>query len=142
MPKIAAHSKIFRDWEGLLGASAKNLELIPGLEEYKAELEGFLAQGKETKVQQEAFAVQRTVMTQRLVDIETAGAESARKLRAYVFSRLGSRTEILKHFGLVPRLRQNRKAQATKRRNAAAVPAPDPGAEPSHNEQTEKGESA
>ena len=114
MPKITAHSKIFRDWEGLLGACAQNAPLLPGMETLKTELETFLAQVKEMKIQQEALTAQRVALTQRLVALEKEGEESARKLRAFVFSHLGSRTEALKQFGIVPGGQRARKASAGK----------------------------
>lgn len=130
MPKITAHSKIFRDWEGLLGACAQNTALLPGMEALTTELERFLAQGKEMKIQQEALTAQRTAMTQRLVELEVAGDEAARKLRAFVFSHLGSRTEALKQFGMVPKVRQTRKPPKKKAKPPAVKPPATPLAEP------------
>lgn len=125
MPKITAYAKLFRDWEGLLGACAQNAATLQGTDTLKAELEDHLSKGREAKVQQEGLASQRTVMTQQLGEIEDAGSEAARKLRALVLSQLGSRTEALKQFGLVPKPKRPRKTK-TPEVKPPVEPAPEP----------------
>jgi hypothetical protein len=113
MPKITAHGKIFRDWEGLLGACDKNTSLLTGMEPLKTELEGFLAQVREIKLQQENLTGNKKAATQQLRALEDQGSEVARKLRAFVTSRIGTKTELGTMFGLVPTGRKPRKAKTT-----------------------------
>jgi hypothetical protein len=120
MPKITANAKLFRDWEALLGACDKNASLLTGMEPLRTDLEGFLARGRGVKVEQEDLESRRMVMTQDLREIEQVGGEVARKLRAFVVSRIGTKTELGKQFGLVPTGRKSRKAKAP----AVKPPAP------------------
>src|SRR3954462_11413943 len=121
MPKITAHSKVFRDWEGLLGACAKNAALMPNIEPLRAELEAFLAQAREVKLQQESLMAEKATTTQRLFEIEVDGTEAASKLRALAFSNLGSHTELLTQFGLVPKPRRVRRTRNKKSKAARAA---------------------
>jgi len=110
MPKITAYGPIFRDWEALLGAVLSNASLLPGTDPLKAELESVLAKTKEMKVQQEDLLGKRRATTQALQQLVDEGQEVARKLRAQVVSALGSRTELLKQFGIATRKRKSAKA--------------------------------
>jgi hypothetical protein len=109
------------------------------METLKTELETFLAQGKDVKLQQEALTAQRIGMTQHLIALEKDGEEAARKLRAFVFSHFGSRTETLKQFGIVSSGLRARKAAAAKQKRGTptdAAPHPSPPADkaaPEHN---------
>jgi hypothetical protein len=107
MPKITAYAPIFRDWEALLGAVLSNASLLPGTDPLKAELESVLAKTREMKVQQEDFLGKRRATTQALQQLVDEGQEVARKLRAQVVSALGSRTELLKQFGIATRKRKS-----------------------------------
>lgn len=109
MPKITAHGKIFRDWEGLLGAVERNLSLLPQVDARKAALESILAKARDMKAQQEDLDAKKQATTQSLQQVVNDGQEIARKLRAFVVSSLGSRTELLKQFGLPPRRRKSAK---------------------------------
>lgn len=122
MPKITARSKIFRDWEALLGACDKNVSLLTGMEALKTELEGFLARLREEKLKQENLDGTRKASTQQLVEIADQGAEVARKLRAFVVSRIGTKTELGKMFGLVPTGRKARKAKVSAKPPVSAAP--------------------
>jgi hypothetical protein len=109
MPKITAHGKIFRDWEGLLGAVERNASLLPQVDPRKAALEAILAKARDMKAQQEDLDAKKQATTQALQQLVDEGQETARKLRAFVVSSLGSRTELLKQFGLPPRRRRSSK---------------------------------
>ncbi len=109
MPKITAHGKIFRDWEALLGAVDTNAALLTGVDDLKVELEKLLADGRATKIRQASLGANRQVETQNVNKIVVDGTEAARKLRALVFSHLGSRTDLAKQFGL-PIRRKTKKA--------------------------------
>src|SRR4029077_18089236 len=118
MPKLTAHAKIFRDWEGLLGAVNANASLLPGVEDLQAGLEKLLAEGtaaknepadseakqladaNAAKTQQAYLTANKQSVTQNVNQILEDGAEMARKLRGFVFSHLGSRTHLVKQFSL------------------------------------------
>jgi hypothetical protein len=111
MPEITAQGKIFRDWEGLLGACAQNAGLLPGTDALKTELETLLAQARELKIQQENLDGNKKAATQRLLKLIDDGREAARKLRAQVVVNLGTNSKHLSQFGVSPRQRRSRKAK-------------------------------
>ena len=61
-----AQADVFRDWDAVLGAATQNAALVPGVDPFKAELEGFLAQARELKIQQETLDGQKAGITQKL----------------------------------------------------------------------------
>lgn len=111
MPEITAQSKVFRDWEGLLGACAQNAPLLPGMDSLKIDLETLLAEARSLKIQQENFAGNKLATTQRLRAAIEMGREAARKLRSYVLIHLGSDSRHLTQFGVTPRQKNPRKAK-------------------------------
>lgn len=116
MPEITAYADIFRDWEGLLWACIQKANLIPGLEPMRSDLETVLALARDLKIRQEDLAGSRQATTQLLLQTVDEGRELARKIRSFVKARLGSRSEHLVQFGLIP----NR----PKSRNKAKQPTP------------------
>jgi len=142
MPKLTSHGKVFRDWEALLGACEKNASALTGVEPLKTEMETFLAEARELKIQQENFNGNKKVTTQHLRELIDQGTEVSRKLRAFVVSRIGTKTELGTMFGLVPtgKPRKKSKTPAAKppvvsQATAAASPA-----EPADPVQTKGGE--
>ena len=111
MPEITAYAKIFRDWEGLLGACLQHAGLVPGVEPLRTELETVLAQVREAKVLQEGLAANRQATTQRLQEMVVDGRELARKIRFFVRIPLGSRSELLPAFGIKPTRSRFRKTR-------------------------------
>jgi hypothetical protein len=128
MPEITAKGKIFRDWEGLLGACAQNAGLLPGTDALKTALETLLAQARELKIQQENFDGNKQATTQRLQKALDDGREVARKLRAQVVVNLGTDSKHLSQFGVVPRQRKTRKTKtpATPTPETPKPPTPKP----------------
>jgi len=120
MGKITAQAKVFRDWESLIASCIKNGDLLPGIDALRADLESLLAQAREAKSQQEFLEGNRQVTTQRLQQLILDGEEGARKLRAFVKIRLGSRSELLTQFAIPPIRRRPRKAKIIE----VQVPAP------------------
>jgi hypothetical protein len=104
MPKITSHAKILRDWEGLLGAVNANAGLLPGVEDLQASLEKLLADGQAAKTQQAFLTSNKQSVTQNVNQILADGSEAARKLRGFVLSHLGSKSELVKQFGLPTRV--------------------------------------
>lgn len=111
MPEIIAYAKVFRDWEGLIGACIQNASLLGGVEPLRTELETVLAQAREAKVLQENLAGSRQATTQRLQEMVTDGRELARKIRFFVRVPLGSRSELLPAFGIKPNRSRFRKTR-------------------------------
>ena len=130
MPEIIAYAKVFRDWEGLIGACIQNASLIGGVEPLRTELETVLAQAREAKVLQESLAGSRQATTQRLQEMVADGRELARKIRFFVRVPLGSRSELLPVFGITPtrsKLRKTRPGEVlppTAKLQVPALPAP------------------
>jgi hypothetical protein len=120
MPKITAHGKILRDWDALLGAVDANASLLPGVDDLKAGLEKLLTDGRAAKVQQASLGSTRQAETQNVNKILADGSEMARKLRAFVFSHLGSQTDLVKQFGL-PIKKKSKKKAATPPPDAPAA---------------------
>lgn len=115
MPQITAFAKIFRDWEGLIGACIQNLALFPGLEAILALLQANLAEARQLKIEQENHQGQRKALTQRLDILVEEGRENARKLRGLVLAQLGSRSEQLTQFGVPPIRKGARRKPAEKK---------------------------
>ncbi|HEY3571924.1 MAG TPA: hypothetical protein VGP73_28600 [Thermoanaerobaculia bacterium] len=113
MPKITAQAKVFRDWEAVLGASAQNAPMLPGVDPLKGDLDALLAQARDLKIQQESLEGQRMGVTQKLTKVIEDGREAARKLRAFAVVHLGTASKALAQFGVTPRQRRGKKSQAT-----------------------------
>ena len=126
MPEINAYADVFRDWDGLLGACDRNLDLLPGVDTLKLELESFRDTLRGLKVEQEHLTAHRMSTTQQLLQVLDGGREAARKVRFFVLTRLGSRNELLNQFGIPPnRIRKvSRKSKEPK-----PTPTPTPGPE-------------
>jgi hypothetical protein len=124
MPEITAKGKIFRDWEGLLGACTMNAALLPGRDDLQTALAALLAQARDLKIQQENFAGNRSATTQRLTQAIEDGQELARRIRSFVITQLGSDSKHLSQFGIPVRQKRARKSKTTPSPPVEAVPAP------------------
>jgi len=125
MGKITAKAKVFRDWESLVASCINNGELLPGMDPLKADLEALLAQAKAMKADQENLKGNRQERTQRLKEIILNGEEAARKLRAFVRIRLGSRSEHLVQFGVPPIRKRPGRVRTAKVRTPASPEVPE-----------------
>jgi hypothetical protein len=114
MPPIKAHAKVFRNWEGLIGACEQNAGRLTGMESLITDLKDFVAQAKEIKVEQEHQTGLRKVKTQRLNLVLDGGKEAVRKLHAFILTRYDSRDEQLTQFGIRPNRSRKQKLQPTK----------------------------
>jgi hypothetical protein len=109
MPEITAQGKVFRDWEGLLGACTMNAALLPGRDDLQTALAALLAQARDLKIQQENFQGNRLATTQQLTKAIEDGRELARRIRSFVITQLGSDSKHLSQFGIPPRGKKGRK---------------------------------
>ncbi len=130
MSKITAYAKIFRDWDGLLGACDKNAGLLPGVDPMKASVDALLTQLKDIKVRQEDLIGQRKALTQSLKQVLGDGKDAVRKLRDYVRVHLGAKSEQLTQFGISPLRPRKAKATAQVKKPPAVIPPPAGGTHP------------
>lgn len=114
MPKLTQYGKVFRDWEGLLGAAEKRSSQLPGVDDFKAALTALLAQAKDLKLKQEGFDGDKKATTEKLQSTVKEGRDAASMLRSFVKSRIGLRTEVLKEFGISPSTSRKRTSKAAK----------------------------
>ena len=132
MPGLTEYGKIFRDWDGLLGAAEKRAALLPGVDDHKAALAALLAKARELKLQQEGFSGDKKATTEQLRSLVKEGRDAASMLRAFVKSRIGLRTEVLKEFGISPSRSRKRAVKPPEVPPPATAPPPTtaPGATP------------
>jgi hypothetical protein len=124
MPGTTAYGKIFRDWDGLLGAAEKRAALLPGAEDLKTTLTALLARARELKLKQEGFSGDKQETTEQLKKVIKDGRDAASMLRAFVKSRIGLRTEVLKEFGISPTTSRKRAAKPPEEVPPPANPTP------------------
>jgi len=140
MPGITDYGKLFRDWEGLLGAAEKRAAALPGADDLKAALAGHLAKARDLKLKQEGFDGDKKETTEQLRSVVKDGRDAASMLRAFVKGRLGLRTEVLKEFGVQPT--RSRKRAKTPEDQPAAAPgasgAPPPATHPAETATPDK----
>jgi hypothetical protein len=130
MPEINAYADVFRDWDGLLGACDRNLDLLPGVDTLKLDLESFRDSLRGLKLEQEHLTAHRLATTQQLLQTLDGGREAARKLRSFIITRLGSRSELLTQFGIrVNRSRRVSRKSKTEPTSTEPTPTPTPGPE-------------
>jgi hypothetical protein len=122
MPDITAQADVFRDWDAVLGACVKNAELIPGIDPLKTELEGFLTQAKDLKIEQETLEGRRRAVTQQLEAAIENGRETTRKIRAFVVVHLGTANQAISQFGVTVRKRRGGKKSKSKSKSPEAQP--------------------
>src|SRR5436305_6020626 len=124
MPGLTEYGKVFRDWDGLLGAAEKRAALLPGVDDHKAALAALLAKARELKLQQEGFSGDKKATTEQLRSLVKEGRDAASMLRAFVKSRIGLRTEVLKEFGISPTRRSKRAVKPPEVPQPATTPPP------------------
>src|SRR5262249_34824665 len=83
MPGLTEYGKIFRDWEGLLGAAEKRAALLPGADDLKATLAGHLTKARDLKLKQEGFDGDKQETTELLRSVVKEGRDAASMLRAF-----------------------------------------------------------
>lgn len=141
MPIKKAHADVFRDWDAVLGAATQNAALLPGVDPFKAELEGMLAQARDLKIQQETMEGQRRGITQKLKKVIRDGRESVRKVQAFATIHLGSDNMALSQFGVAVRVgRSFRKKSSPPPTETPGTPPPTEGTAqtPAHNQTDSK----
>ncbi|HEY0513341.1 MAG TPA: hypothetical protein VGH73_15635 [Thermoanaerobaculia bacterium] len=102
MPNINSYADIFLAWENLVDSCTQNASSLAGAEPLRDELAAALAEVRTLKNNQVNLEGTRQALTQQLQQSVTKGQETARKLRAFVKSRLGTKSEHLPQFGMIP----------------------------------------
>ena len=115
MATNGSYADLIADIESLVAACQENEPLLPGIGPSLAQLVTALENLKGIKAQQEQMEGARQEATQQLQQLAEDGREVARRVRGFVKSRLGTKSERLPQFGIAP-IRQRR----------ARVPAPNP----------------
>jgi hypothetical protein len=115
MPTNTGYADLIADMESLVAACDENEPLLPGIGPSLAQLSTVLEELKTLKALQEQMEGARQEATQHLKQLAENGREIVRRVRGFVKSRIGTKSERLPQFGIAP-IRQRR----------ARVPIPNP----------------
>lgn len=115
MPTNTGYPDLIAEMESLVSACTENQPLLPGIGPSLDQLIMALDELKALKALQEQMEGARQEATQQLKQLAENGREVVRRVRGFVKSRLGTKSERLPQFGIAP-IRQRR----------ARVPAPKP----------------
>lgn len=115
MPTNTGYADLIADMESLVAACNENEPLLPGIGPSLVQLSTALEDLKAIKGLQEQMEGARQEATQTLQQLAENGREVVRRVRGFVKSRLGTKSERLPQFGIAP-IRNRRQR----------VPAPNP----------------
>ena len=111
MPNINSYADVALNWEGLLTAVLENAQFLPNVEPHRAAMEKHLAATKAVKARQDAHTAGRQEATQELRSMLAEGRDLAIRLRNAIKAEIGSKTERLVHFGMIPTRKRTRKVK-------------------------------
>jgi hypothetical protein len=100
--KKSAYADLLRDWEELLDACGANGDLLPGMDLARVPLAEALREVRELRCIQAGLVGARRRVTEVLREKRETGLESARRLRGFVKSHVGTKSERLEEFGITP----------------------------------------
>ncbi len=115
MPTNTGYADLIAEMESLMAACNENEPLLPGIGPSLAQLSTALEDLKAIKALQEQMEGARQEATQQLTQLAENAREVVRRVRGFVKSRVGTKSERLPQFGIAP-IRQRR----------ARVPVPKP----------------
>jgi hypothetical protein len=115
MPTNTGYADLIAEMESLMAACNENEPLLPGIGPSLAQLSTALEDLKAIKALQEQMEGARQEATQQLTQLAENAREVVRRVRGFVKSRVGTKSERLPQFGIAP-IRQRR----------ARVPIPNP----------------
>ncbi len=104
---------VLRDWELLLEAANDNAEPLAAAQPVREALATSLAEARALKARQDSFSANRQQTTQELRELIDRGREEARRLRGLAKGLLGTKTERLVQFRVMPVRRQSRRRATT-----------------------------
>ena len=110
MKSIRSFADVVRDWEELLEAVNDNAEVLASAEPQRAAMEASLAALRAKRTHQASCTASRQQATQDLGVLIEQGNENARRLRGVVKAVLGTKSERLVQFRVVP-IRSRRRAK-------------------------------
>lgn len=102
MPTISSYADLLLDWETLIAQCQEHGHLLPGYNPDTEPLVEILAEVKGLKIVQDRLEGNRQATTQNINEKCDEGREAARRLRSFIRSRLGTRSEQLPQFGIAP----------------------------------------
>ncbi len=112
MKSIRSFADVVRDWEELLEAVNDNAEVLASAAPQQEALQASLAALRAKRTHQASCTASRQEATQDLAVLVEQGNENARRLRGLVKAVIGTKSERLVQFRVVP-LRRRRRSKAT-----------------------------
>ncbi|HZF11348.1 MAG TPA: hypothetical protein VFE33_21355 [Thermoanaerobaculia bacterium] len=100
--KPSAFADFMQDWEALLSAVVDHGTDLARVEPQRAALADSLDKVRQAKATQASHAATKQTTTQSLKELVTEGTDRARRLRDAVRAELGTTTERLTQFGILP----------------------------------------
>lgn len=102
MPTNTGYAELVAQMESLEAACLENEPLLPGIAPSLEQLTSALQDLKALKALQEQMEGARQEATQQLQQLAENGREAVRRVRGFVKSRLGTKSERLPQFGIAP----------------------------------------
>jgi hypothetical protein len=102
MATKTAYAKLIREGESLQGSCAENKPALEGIDPLLGELSASLDKFKTLKNRQEQMEGSRQETTQLLQQTAEEVREAVRRVRGFVKSRVGTKSERLPQFGIAP----------------------------------------
>jgi hypothetical protein len=120
------YMKTLGDWEGLLGAVAEHIQLMPEVEDLRKVLDQHAARARELKLQQESATALRQGLTQQIKAELVKGRDVALRIRGIARARIGPKNESLVQFNVAPLRPRTRRAAPVELPGPIPAPAPAP----------------
>jgi hypothetical protein len=124
MPTNTGYADLIAEMQSLLTACDENEILLPGIGPSMAQLSTVLEELKTIKALQEQMEGARQEATQNLQQLSENGREVVRRVRGFIKSRLGTKSERLPQFGIAP-IRQRRVRVPVPNPPALNIPIPE-----------------
>jgi hypothetical protein len=102
MATNTAYAKLIREGESLQGSCAENKPTLEGIDPVLAQLSASLDNLKALKTRQEQMEGSRQETTQFLQQAAEQVREAIRRVRGFVKSQVGTKSERLPQFGVAP----------------------------------------
>jgi hypothetical protein len=100
------------DWQHLVSAMENHESELEGLETVRTALADLLQTALDRRALQQQLKAQGEDMTVQMQDIVQSGNDLVRNIRSQIRGKLGSRSLLLKEFGVAPLGRRRRKSQS------------------------------
>lgn len=123
MPTNTAYAKLIREGESLQGSCAENKPALEGIDPLLGGLDTSLVNLKVLKTRQEQMEGSRQETTQLLKQAAEEVREAIRRVRGFVKSKVGTKSERLPQFGIAPiRSRSTRRPELKQKAISTATP--------------------